>query len=83
MALSNEAVTYYPGDMPGSAMRCVNITIIDEDIVENDEIFNVMLSSSDPSVEISMMSSQATATINNDDRKLLVHTYTHTCTRLP
>ena len=61
---------YGPGDVPGTTMRCVDVTIINEDVVENNETFNIMLSSSDSSVEISMMSNQATATITNDDRKL-------------
>ena len=60
---------YGPGDVAGTTMRCVDVTIINEDIVENDETFNIMLSSSDSSVEISTMSNQATATITNDDRE--------------
>ena len=68
MALSSEPVMYGPGDTPGTAMSCVNVTIIDEDIVENDETFDIMLSSSDPRVTLG--TNQATATITNDDRKL-------------
>lgn len=70
MALNSEPVTYQSGDLAGSAMQCVDVTIINEDIVESNETFNVMLSSDDPGVEISGMLDQAVATITNDDRKL-------------
>ena len=69
MALNSEPVAYMSGDMAGIAMQCVNVTIVDEDIVEPDETFNVLLSSDDPGVQISAMSDQAMATITNDDRK--------------
>ena len=70
MALSSEPVMFSPGDIPLTTTSCVNITIIDDDIVETNETFMIMLSSSDASVEVSLMSNQATATIINDDRKL-------------
>ena len=46
----------------------VLIPIIDDSVVERDEQFTVVLSSSDPNVLIS--DNQATVTILNDDSKL-------------
>ena len=50
------------------AMVEVSIPIIDDSVVESDEQFTVVLSSSDPNVLISQ--NQTTVTIVNDDSKL-------------
>ena len=65
----NEPVVFQLGSMIGT-MQCVEVSIMNEDVVENDEIFNADLSSVDPGVEIPAAQSQATATIINDDSKL-------------
>ena len=74
---------YEPGDLPTSTMRCVNVTIIDDDIVESDETFNIILSSDDPGVEISSMLSEALAVIGDDDRKsTITHNIRQVCRSL-
>ena len=50
------------------AMVEVSIPIIDDSVVESDEQFTVVLSSSDPNVLTSV--NQTTVTIVNDDSKL-------------
>ena len=50
------------------AIVAVSIPIIDDSVVESDEQFTVVLSSSDPHVLISQ--NQTTVTIVNDDSKL-------------
>ena len=35
---------------PAISRQCVNITILDDDIVENDELFSVHIATSDPAV---------------------------------
>ena len=67
-ALNDALVVYQPGDLP-MTMQCVDVSIIDEDIVENDEDFGISLLSNDPGVSIVPASQQATATIINDDGK--------------
>lgn len=47
--------------------ECANILLVDDDILENDETFFVVLSSSDIAVTINP--DTATVTINNDDGK--------------
>ena len=49
-------------------MVAVSIPIIDDSVVETDEQFTVVVSSSDPNVLTS--NNQATVTIVNDDGKL-------------
>ena len=40
------SLTFLPGDTIGSPPRCVDINILDDDIVENEEEFTVTLTSS-------------------------------------
>ncbi len=45
--------------------RCVNVTILADDLVENDELFSLVLSSVDPGV--TLMPANATVVILNND----------------
>ena len=42
----NTSLMFLPGDTVGSPARCVNISILNDDIVEATETFNVVVSSS-------------------------------------
>ena len=42
----NKTLTFLRGESVGSAARCVNISILDDDVVEANETFDVVLSSS-------------------------------------
>lgn len=42
----NTSLTFLPGDSVGSPARCVNISILNDDTVEANETFTVVLSSS-------------------------------------
>ena len=46
-----------------NAMQCINITIISDDIVEDNEIFTVMLTTSDSSSVVSLGNKMAKVTI--------------------
>ena len=46
--------------------RCVTIDIIDDSVLEAEETFNVMVTTSDPDISIRPFNS-ATVTIRNDD----------------
>ena len=65
----NEPVVFQPVDSVGS-MDCVNVTIVDETVVEIDETFLISLTSDDPAVN-PYPTEQATVTIINDDCKPL------------
>ena len=53
----------------GTTLRCTNISIFDDAIVENDELFSVQLTSTDPAVILSPSARSATVTIGDDDSK--------------
>ena len=67
-AIANSPLTFFSGD-PVDTRRCVNVTIIDEEIVEDDQFFSVSLTSSDP-VYITPFS-EAQVVISDNDRKLI------------
>ena len=46
-------------------LQCSSISIIDDTILENDEVFSVQLSTLDP--DVNLTPSTATVTIENDD----------------
>ena len=50
---------------PINTFQCVSITILSDDILEENETFSVVLSTNDQDVDISQ--SQSTVTIANDD----------------
>ena len=65
-------LTFLSGESTGD-MQCVNISIIDDTIVEDDETFSVSLISTDLAVNITV--SDATVTINPDnDSTCVIHT---------
>ena len=41
----NTSLTFFPGDTVGNPVRCVNITILNDEAVEAPETFNVVVSS--------------------------------------
>ena len=45
---------------------CTNVTIIDDDVVENDEGFNIVLSTDDPSVQLKNPFIATIVIINNN-----------------
>ena len=51
--------------LPTVILQCSSISIIDDTILENDEVFSVQLSTLDPDVNLTF--STATVTIENDD----------------
>ena len=53
----------------GTTLQCTNISISDDAIVENDELFSVQLTSTDPAVILSPSARSATVTIGDDDSK--------------
>ena len=55
--------------LPGTTLQCANISISDDAVLENDELFSVQLTSTDPAVILSPSASSATITIGNDDSK--------------
>ena len=63
-ALANFPLTFYSGDPMGTS-RCTNVTIIDDDIIEPDQSFSVLLSSTDP-VYITPTSQAQVVIIDND-----------------
>ncbi len=48
---TSQPLLFFPG--PSGAKECANISIIDDQILEGDEMFNVVINSSDISVGIS------------------------------
>jgi len=55
--------TFIPGSMDGD-MKCVDITILDDDALEGDQIFTVTLTTSDPAVLL--VNDELTVTIRDD-----------------
>ena len=53
--------------MPGTPQQCVNISISDDAILENDEIFSLQLNTTDQAITLRPIS--ANVTIGDDDRK--------------
>ena len=53
-----------------STRECTSVTIINDTLYENDEIFHVRLSTTDTRVQINPNNSQATVQIIDDDSKL-------------
>ena len=48
----------------------VNVTVVDDQVVENTELFGVMLSSSHSVVNITSMTSMSTVTVEDDDGEI-------------
>lgn len=61
----NKDVTFYP-DNNGRISKCLDVTIIDDRIVEADEEFSLILTSSDSSISLSP--DTITVVINDNDR---------------
>lgn len=57
-------MTFAPSD---GDKKCVNVTIVDDSLVENNEEFSLTLTTSDSAV--SLTSSEATVTIIDNDGK--------------
>lgn len=57
-----EGVSFHPSELPE---RCITISVVEDEIVENDETFSIALSSSDSTVTFN--STQATVTILDDE----------------
>ena len=53
--------------MPGTPQQCTSISISDDAILENDEIFSLQLNTTDQAVTLRRIS--ANVTIGDDDRK--------------
>ena len=63
------AIDFLHGDFPG-INRCTNITIIEDEIVENSEVFNVFLKENSSKLEIDSTRNITQITImENDDCK--------------
>ena len=64
-------LTFTPGS--GSQQLCTEITIIDDNVVESDESFLIVLNTMASDVEhVDFFRGSATAFITNDDSELLV-----------
>ena len=62
---------------PSETKVCFHIETINDDTVEGDETFQLILSSQDPAVTIATPA-LATINIEDNDGKLCTHTHTHT-----
>ena len=61
----DQELTFTAADMVGSAM-CINVTIIDDTVLEGDESFTLSLSSADP---VLFGTNQASVVIIDNDGK--------------
>ena len=55
--------------LQGTTQQCASISISDDAVLENDELFSVQMTSTDPAVTLSPSASSATITIGDDDSK--------------
>ena len=69
------SLTFLPGETVGSSPACVRITILNDDIVENEEMFSVILSSSSIIQPINITSINVTIYEDSSDgiEKPLLH----------
>ena len=63
----NDSVTFEPQPDGQSSPQCTNITIVNNDLLEGDEIFMVEIQNPSQGVSPDPMASSATVTITNDD----------------
>ena len=70
MALTNDPF-YYVAGSPLNSERCVDITILDDDVIEADQSFDVSLSTSDP-VFLTPIE-QATVIIATDNDSMIIN----------
>ena len=60
----------FPSESDIDAEVCVDITLLPEDPLERDEIFTVLLTTTDPDVILGI--NMTTITIDNDDGKVVI-----------
>ena len=53
--------------LQGTTLQCASISIFDDAVLENDELFSVQLTSTDPAVTVSPSARSANITIADDD----------------
>ena len=63
----------YAADALSSRVVCTNISIVEDEIVEDDEMFSVLINSSDPSVMIERNSAAVLIIDNNSKCMVPVH----------
>ena len=63
------SLTFLPGDTIGSPPRCIDINILDDDVVENEEEFTVTLTSSTVIQAINVTSINVTIYEDTSDGK--------------
>ena len=64
--MSNATVTFQSGDRVGTR-RCISITINEDTVVENDEMFNLVLTENSDKLDIQSGRSIIQVTILEDD----------------
>lgn len=67
------SLTFTPGDTIGSSPRCVTITILDDEVVEANEVFAVVLSSSSVIQTFGIISANVTIYEDLSDCEPLLH----------
>ena len=68
MALTNVPL-YYGAGSPLNSERCVNIIIIDDDVIEDNQSFEVSLSTSDPVFLTPIDQALVTIATDNDSKR--------------
>ena len=68
--VNNRPVIFLPGDTTGS-QHCVNITILDDEIVEDNEEFKVVLSSTSDIQIFGITSTNVTIVKDTSDSKIV------------
>ena len=65
----------FPSGSTDNATACVNINILDDDILEGDHTFTVTLTILDPDVMLD--NNETTITIRDDEGKFSMHFFVH------
>lgn len=63
----NNVVTFEPQPDGQSLPQCINIQIVNDDVLEGEEMFFVEIQNSNSAVSLNPLSSQATVVIVNED----------------
>ena len=69
----DDSVTFEPQPDGQSSPQCIDIAIVNDDLLEGDEIFMVEIQNPSQGVSPDPMASSATVIITNDDGKSLMH----------
>ena len=69
---SGFGVTFSAAGLSGDTMQCATITTTDDDILEGDHAFTVMIDSVTPDVVTAGMPSSQTATLLDNESKLRI-----------